>query len=539
MSATVMKEIHETFTLAVKHHQAGQSADAEALYRRVIAALPDCAAALNNLGLLLSCDEAVDMFHRAVAAEPDYVDALLNLSGTLYGADDFRGADLFYQRALALIPERAEDLFRLARMLQMQGREDDAVTQYERAVALDPAMTGALCNLAALHGKAKRPERAAKCLRLALQNDPASNVLNYNMAIVLKQQGRLSEAAVHSARMSHPQSLRVETAPAQQRVVLLASALVGNVPMDCLLPAQVNTLINWQVEYATDEQEQQLPAYNVAFNAIGNADVIDDALPRLQRFREQRPLLNDPQAVAQTRRDRLPGLLAGLPGIVVPAVLRVEQPELGNSSLPARLAEAGIGFPVLVRPIVGHGGEGVSFVDSAECLADLDLDEADAYYIIAYHDYRALDGHFRKYRAIFVDGVPYSYHLAISQQWLVHYFSADMLAGDWKREEEARFLNDPAAALGAATWAQVAVIGRRLGLDYAGLDFSILSSGEILVFEANATMSVHLTDSVTDFPYKHACVPAIFHAFDAMINRHAKAAATSPSAPSPSGRGPG
>ena len=520
-----MKEVHETFALAVKQHQAGHSAEAEALYRRVIEALPDCAAALNNLGLLIAREEAVEMFHRAVAAEPGYVDALLNLSGTLYGAEDFRGADLFYQRALALIPERGEDLFRLARVLQTQGRDEEAVAQYERAVALDPAMTGALCNLAALHGKAKRRERAAECLRLALHNDPASNVLNYNMAIVLKQQGRLSEAAAHSARMSHPQPLRVETAAAQQRVVLLASALVGNVPTDCLLPTQANTLVTWQVEYATDEQEQQLPAYDVAFNAIGNADVIDAALPRLRRFGGKRPLLNDPQAVAQTRRDRLHALLAGLPGVVVPLVLRVEQAELVSSSLPARLAEAGIGFPVLVRPIVGHGGEAVSFVENAERLADLDLHEADAYYVIAYHDYRAADGHYRKYRAIFVDGVPYAYHLAISRHWLVHYFSADMLAGSWKREEEARFLNDPAATLGAATWAQVAAIGRRLGLDYAGLDFSILPSGEILVFEANATMSVHLNESIADFPYKHACVPAIFHAFTAMIDRHAGAAA--------------
>lgn len=525
MSVTVMKEVHETFTLAVKHHQAGHAAEAEALYRRVIEALPDCAAALNNLGLLISREEAVEMFHRAVAAEPDYVDALLNLSGTLYGADDLRGADLFYQRALALIPERGEDLFRLARVLQMQGRDEDAVTQYERVVALDPALTGALCNLASLHGKAKRRGRAAECLRLALHNDPASNVLNYNMAIVLKQQGRLKEAAAHSAMMSLPQPLTVKTAPGQQRVVLLASALVGNVPLECLLPADANTLVNWQVEYTTDEQERELPAYDVAFNAIGNADVIDAALPRLQRFRKQRSLLNDPGAVARTRRDRLPTLLAGLPGVVVPLVQRVEHAELSSFSLPARLAEAGIGFPLLVRPIVGHGGEGVSFVENAEQLANLDLHEADAYYTIAYHDYRAADGHFRKYRAIFVDGVPYAYHLAISQQWLVHYFSSDMLAGAWKREEEARFLSDPAAALGAAVWAQVAAIGRCVGLDYAGLDFSVLPSGEILVFEANATMSVHLNDNAAEFPYKHACVPAIFHAFNAMIDRHAKAAA--------------
>ena len=519
-----MKEVHATFAQAVHCHQGGQSAQAEALYRQVIDALPDCAAALNNLALLVPRDEAVELFHRAVAAEPEYVDALLNLSGALHGGDDLRGADLFYQRALALVPETGEDLFRLARVLQLQGRDDEAVAQYERAVAVNPAMTGALCNLAALHGSAKRRKQAAECLRRALLSDPASDMLNYNMAIVLKQQGRLSEAASCSARIAHPQPLMVQAAAAPRRVVLVASALVGNVPTDWLLPKHSNTLINWQVEYTTDEQEHNLPVHDVAFNAVGNADVIDEALPRLQRFHSRRPLLNDPAAIAQTRRDRLPALLTGLPGIVVPPVLRVEQAGLTSPDLPARLAAAGIGFPVLVRPIVGHGGEGVSFVRNAEELPALGLHEADAYYVIAYHDYRREDGFFRKYRAVFIDRVPYAYHLAISDQWLVHYFSADMLSAPWKREEEARFLQDPAASLGGEAWAQVAMIGQRLGLDYAGVDFSLLADGRVLVFEANATMSAHLNDSAADFPYKHACVPAIFQAFDAMLDRHATGA---------------
>ena len=519
-----MKEVHATFAQAVECHQGGQSAQAEALYRQVIEALPDCAAALNNLGLLVPRDEALALFHRAVAAEPDYVDALLNLSGALHGGNDLRGADLFYQRALALIPETGEDLFRLARVLQLQGRDDEAVTQYERAIAANPAMTGALCNLAALHGAAKRRGQALECLRRALMTDPASNILNYNMAIVLKQQGRLAEAAACNAQVMQPQPLTVHTAAEPRRVVLLAAALVGNVPTDWLLPKHSTTLINWHVEYATDQQEQDLPAYDVAFNAVGNADVADDAFPRLQSFHGRRPLLNDPAAVAQTRRDRLPDVLAGVPGVLVPRVLRVEHAVLASLALPSRLAAAGIAFPVLVRPIVGHGGEGMSLVHSQADMAALGLQEADAYYVIAYQDYRSPDGFCRKYRAVFVDGVPYPYHLAISSHWLVHYFSADMLAGAWKREEEARFLHDPAGALGATAWACVAEIGRRLGLDYAGVDFSVLPDGRVLVFEANATMSVHLNDSEADFPYKHACVPAIFQAFDAMLDRHAQAA---------------
>ena len=128
---------------------------------------------------------------------------------------------------------------------------------------------------------------------------------------------------------------------------------------------------------------------------------------------------------------------------------------------------------------------------------------------------------YRKYRIIYVDRVPYAYHLAISRHWLVHYFSADMLAEPWKREEERAFLENPVHILGPQAMAAITAIGHRLDLDYGGIDFSILPDGRVLIFEANATMLVHLKDSAEDFPYKHQVVPKIFAAFDAMLDRAA------------------
>jgi hypothetical protein len=159
--------------------------------------------------------------------------------------------------------------------------------------------------------------------------------------------------------------------------------------------------------------------------------------------------------------------------------------------------------------------------DTPDAVAALRPDEADAYYFTAFHDFRSADGYYRKYRVIFVDRVPYAYHLAISPHWMVHYFSADMLAAPWKRAEEQAFLADPAGVLGAPAMAAVTAIGQRLDLDFAGIDFSILPDGRVLVFEANATMLVHLNDSPVDFPYKHRAVPEIVTAFDAMLARHA------------------
>ena len=125
-----------------------------------------------------------------------------------------------------------------------------------------------------------------------------------------------------------------------------------------------------------------------------------------------------------------------------------------------------------------------------------------------------------------MDGVPHPYHLAISPHWLVHYVSADMLGAAAKCAEEERFLQQPAAVLGASGMAAVDEIGRRLGLDYAGVDFSLLPDGRLLVFEANATMLVH-PETRAELVYKNPFVTRILGAFEAMLDQRVGLAAES------------
>jgi hypothetical protein len=131
-------------------------------------------------------------------------------------------------------------------------------------------------------------------------------------------------------------------------------------------------------------------------------------------------------------------------------------------------------------------------------------------------DSRGADGSYRKYRAIFVDREPFAYHLAIARNWLVHYWTAGMEQDAARRAEEARFLANPAAVLGAAGMEALAAIGARLDLDFAGIDFAMLPDGRLLVFEANATMLVHPEEDA-DFAYRNPAVARILDAFEAMV----------------------
>jgi len=113
---------------------------------------------------------------------------------------------------------------------------------------------------------------------------------------------------------------------------------------------------------------------------------------------------------------------------------------------------------------------------------------------------------------MFVDGAPYPLHLAISSQWKVHYFTAEMADEPTFRAEEAAFLDDMAATLGPNAMAALAHIRDLLALDYGGVDFAIGKGGEILLFEANATMVINPPPPETKWDYRRAAVARALNA---------------------------
>jgi hypothetical protein len=79
-----------------------------------------------------------------------------------------------------------------------------------------------------------------------------------------------------------------------------------------------------------------------------------------------------------------------------------------------------------------------------------------------------------RYRVMTIDGWLYPMHLTAS------------MTDDRQRAEEAKFLRDMPGVLGPRAMAALADIQETLALDYAGIDFGLSASGEVLLFEANA-----------------------------------------------------
>ena len=502
----------------------GRVSEAIGHYEQALRLRPDyidVLAALGELALLEGrADEAIAHYRHALGLRPEHpgLDAAL---GAIF-ADRNRPeeAKTHYARAIVLDPADAESHIRLGAIFSAQGNLRDAAQNYAQAASLRPDAVAPLNNLGGIFARAEQYDRAAELYKRALAIDPSDSIAGWNIISVLESASRLQEADIYRKAAPKPKPVGVEAAAEHRRTVLvLWNNGSGNIPSNTIIPPSVNTRLNWCADLATDEQEEALPAFDIVFNGVGNAEHVEPSLARISHFRRRcrRPFLNPPERVAPTRRDRMPGLLGDIPGVVVPPVMRFGRDEV-KTALAAKLAAGGVHCPLLARPVSGQGGSGVILAQNPDDLEKIVFPAADAFYFIAYHDYRSPDGYFRKYRTIFVDRRPYPYHLAISPRWLVHYDTADMLAAPEKREEERRFLEAPDLALGPVAFAAIEAIGRRLDLDYAGIDYSVLPDGRLLVFEANATMSVVAPDPDL-YPYKQAPVRAIYAAFEDMLER--------------------
>jgi tetratricopeptide (TPR) repeat protein len=452
--------------------------------------------------------------------EADYDTQVPGAPAQRAGDSDGNSASLDPVRHRALAEARRSDGDELGAVAHLIA----AHTLDAYAAAARDASASNLCDVATGYFMKGDHAIAEYWYRLVLTLDPHVAVACQNLAAILASNGHVSEAAAYRERAYRIQRVFVEgSGVAQRRVLVLCAAHTsGNVPFDALLPGASCCRIKYAIDYAADDEDHQLPAYDLVFNAIGDADVAAPLAGRLARFvsRCARPVLNPPAAVARTQRHRTASLLNGLPDVQVAPCVQSDAAPASRAALDALLTEGGIDFPVLARPAATHGGDGLTLCENRAALEAWQLAQVGVSYLAAFRDYRSADGFYRKYRIIFVDREPFPYHLAISPHWMVHYYSADMEHHPWKREEERRFLDNPHAVLGERVMSAIAAIGRRLDLDYGGIDFTVLPGGQVLVFEANATMLAHFERETGALAHKNPYVQRIVDAFERMMKRH-------------------
>jgi len=227
-------DLQRDFQLAVQYHQAGRLAEAETLYRQILARSPNQPDALHLLGVLAGqvgrSDAAVDLISRAIAINPasaeyhcnlgeihrrckrfdeavacarqaikirpNYVTAHVNLGVALTDQHKADQAIEAFRRAIELGGNYPELFLNLGNALKQKNQLDGAIAAYHTAIALKPDHAEAHSNLAvALRDKGKLDE-ALDSIRRAIAIEPKYVEAHYNLGGILHEKGDLDGAIV-------------------------------------------------------------------------------------------------------------------------------------------------------------------------------------------------------------------------------------------------------------------------------------------------------------------------------------------------------
>jgi len=220
------------FEQALDAHRQGRIAEAENLYREVIATDARHTGALQHLGILAQqrgdfdesvrllaraaeiapadpllqnnfgnvlrsrgdYTEAIAAYRAAVASDTGYVNALYNLADLLRERDEHAEAESCYQRVVSLAPADVGAWMGLGMALLEQGRDVDALPCFERAVALRPEDPICHYNLGNALRTVERTDAAARAFRSAIAIAPDYAEAHHNLGMALASSGEVEEA---------------------------------------------------------------------------------------------------------------------------------------------------------------------------------------------------------------------------------------------------------------------------------------------------------------------------------------------------------
>jgi glutathione synthase/RimK-type ligase-like ATP-grasp enzyme len=439
------------------------------------------------------------------------------------GEDDT--AKSAFLAVLAVEPSHFGALTDLAGLALATGYRSAALTAYRQAVACHPQNPKGLVNLANVLLENSELTEAKNLYEAALAADPAHAHAHQGLANVLAKLGDESGAQRHRDLGFRDHNIVVRPYRGTRtplRVLLSVSVRGGNIPTGIILDDRIFEVTALYSEYRNPRTP--LPAHDIVFNAIGDADLCGDILETAEQVVRQssKPAINPPALIRDTGRLANANRLSGLADIAVPRMALLSRAALEQSGGSAVIAERGLNYPLLLRIPGFHTGQHFLRVETAEELpaAIEQLPGADIL-AIEYLDARGGDGLARKYRVLFIDGKLYPLHLAISSAWKVHYFTSDMAKNADHRREEERFLTDMPGVLGARAVKGLEALRDALGLDYGGVDFALAADGRLLLFEANATMAIVPPPQDAMWGYRRGPIENTIKAAQAMLGDRA------------------
>ena len=270
--------------------------------------------------------------------------------------------------------------------------------------------------------------------------------------------------------------------------------------------------------YFRQSRQADLGGYRTLVNLITEAEGNAKVLENLKKLLRGVPgkVINRPEAVLRSTRDQVSRMLSGIPGLIVPKAVRLDgrKPAIAAKTL----ERGGVVPPVILRETGTHTGKIVGLFDSAEAaVAALGPGEHIATQFV---DFAGADGLYRKYRVYFIGPHVVLRHMIVSDAWNVHVKDRTRFMGEHPElVAEERTLFEDAEPFAPAIRAVFAEIRKRMPLDFFGMDFAITQGGELVLFEANATMNFFPLWPTKDpqFEYLTSCLAPAQAAFRELL----------------------
>ncbi len=464
---------------------------------------------------------------RAVERNPDDIASLSERAGLLREQDRFEEAKRDYLELIRRQPTDFAALNDFGALVLNAGYREAARSLFGEAVRHHPANPSGHVNLGNLLLLIGDRAQARIHFEAALRVDPDHIHAHRGMGNLFAALGDEASARRHRDRgfggsFLTPLGYRGEGQGIA--VLLLVAAAGGNIPVHSLLDDRYFRITVLVTEYF--DPKIPLPPHDIVFNSIGDADLCREGLEAASALiaRTSRPVINHPARVLKTGRAANAERLRGLPNVIVPRMVRLPRRVLAASDGAQAVAGNGFTFPLLVRAPGFHTGHHFARVATPNALAAAVADfPSDDVWLIEQLDARDGERMFRKFRVMFVDGRLYPLHLAISPDWKVHYFTADMAQSAANRRRDAEFLADMASVIGPSGMAALERVSSTLGLDYGGIDFAVNGAGDILFFEANATMVVLPPSHDDKWAYRRPAFANVHSAVQSMLTKRASA----------------
>ena len=438
--------------------------------------------------------EARSEYIKLLEAEPSHLGALNNLGNLLFATGFRSAARIAYSEAVKQHPNDAMSRVNLGNLLFECSERSAARMHYEHALRIDPTLEKAHEGLSYVLADLGDAERAAWHRRKAFEN-----------RFVIPMPYRGNGAGIP--------------------LLQLVSTIGGNVRTQRFLDNRIFRTFVVIPEFY--DERVPLPAHRIVFNAIGDADAAPEALAAAERWLRLTgaPVVNSPSAVRSTSRVINARRLAGVSGVVAPKTVTLPRSALEDRDATTTLAQLGFSFPILIRTPGSHTGEHFVRVERMEALRGaLSQLPGKELILIQYLDAAGRDGKTRKCRVMTVGRELLPLHLAVGHDWKVHYFTADMADSPEHRDEDARFLADMTGVLGPRAMNALRQIQAIQALDYGGIDFGLNQNGDVLFFEANATMVVVPPGADERWAYRRSPVERVFAAVQNMLIERAFAA---------------